>query len=138
MRIGDEERDIISLFLVRQCFYQQLPKVRWLTTTGFLRRTKNASALCVKNLVNLCTKICSISSACFILMLMRTLLTLGSMKTRSFSFLDTVIGFNSTSGDDLASISATLCRSAVCEAKFDRERAAVRDDRTQRRYGRSD
>lgn len=35
-----------------------------------------------------------------------------------------------------ASISATLCRSATWEGKDSRVRAAVRDDRTQARYGR--
>ena len=99
---------------------------------------KNASALWVRNLVNLCTRIVSISSACFILMLTRTLLTLGSMSTFSFSFLDIVRGFNRTSGELAASISGTLCRSEVCEAKLERDRAAVRDDRTHWRYGRSD
>lgn len=108
------------------------------TLTGFRRKMKNDSALCVKNLVNLWTKICSISSACLIRILTRTLLTLGSIKTFSFSFLATVNGFNSTSGELAASISGTLCLSAVCEAKFDRERAAVRDDLTHCKYGRRD
>lgn len=74
---------------------------------------KKASALCVKNRVNLCTRMCSISSACFIFMLIRTLLTLGSMKTLSFSFRDTVSGFSNTSGELAASISGTLCLSEV-------------------------
>jgi hypothetical protein len=91
---------------------------------------KKGSALCVKKRVNLCTKIFSISSACLIFMLMRTLLMLGSMYTLSFSFLDTVNGFKRTSGELAASISGTLCLSDVCEAKFDRERAAVSDERT--------
>lgn len=81
---------------------------------------------------------CSISSACFILMLTRTLLTLGSMKTFSFSFRATVKGFKSTSGELAASISGTLCLSDVCDAKFERESAAVKEDRTHWRYGRRD
>lgn len=101
-----------------------------LTLTGFLLRIKKASALCVKNLVNLCTRICSISSACLILILIRTLLILGSIRTRSFSFRATVKGFKSTSGEVLASISGTLCLSEVWDAKFERHRAAVKVDRT--------
>jgi hypothetical protein len=69
------------------------------TLIGFRRSTKKASALCVRNRVNLCTSIFSISSACFILILIRTLLTLGSIKTFSFSFRETVKGFKRTSGD---------------------------------------
>lgn len=69
---------------------------------------------------------------------MRALLTLGSIKTLSFSFRDTVRGLRRTSGQLAASISGTLCRSEVCDAKFARERAAVRDDRTHCKYGRSD
>ena len=71
-------------------------------------------------------------------MLTLTLFTLGSIKTFSFSFLAIVNGFNSSSGDVTASISGTLCRSEAWEAKFDKERAAVRDDLTHCRYGRSD
>jgi hypothetical protein len=63
-------------------------------------------------------------------MLIRTLLILGSIRTRSFSFLATVRGFKRTSGDVLASISGTLCLSEVWDAKFDRHRAAVKEDRT--------
>lgn len=103
------------------------------TLTGFLRKMKNASALCVKNLVNLWTKMFSISSACLILMLTRTLLILGSIKTFSFSLRETVKGLRRTSGELAASTSGTLCRSEVWDAKFESERAAVRDDRTQRR-----
>jgi hypothetical protein len=105
------------------------------TLTGFLLSIKNDSALCVKNLVNLWTRICSISSACFIRMLTRTLLTLGSMKTFSFSFLATVNGFRSSSGELAASISGTLCLSAVWDAKFESESAAVSEDLTHCRYG---
>lgn len=97
---------------------------------AFLRNMKNASALCVKNLVNLCTNMFSISSACFILMLTLTLLMLGSISTFSFSFRETVRGFRRTSGELAASISGTLCRSEVCDAKFDRDSAAVSDERT--------
>lgn len=75
---------------------------------GFLRRIKNDSALCVKKRANLWTKMCSISSACLILMLMRTLLIEGSMRTRSFSFRAIVRGVSRTSGDVCASISGTL------------------------------
>lgn len=63
---------------------------------------------------------------------------LGSTKTFSFSFLDIVRGFRRSSGELCASISGTLCRSAVCEAKSERLSAAVTDDRTHWRYGRSD
>lgn len=73
----------------------------------------------------------SISSACLILMLTRTLLILGSMRTLSFSLRETVSGFNRTSGELAASISGTLCLSDACEAKLDSDRAAVREDRTQ-------
>jgi len=72
----------------------------------------------------------SISSACLIEMLTRTELMLVSMKTFSFSFLATVSGVSKTSGDVWASISGTLCRSAVCDAKLDRHRAAVKLART--------
>jgi hypothetical protein len=109
-----------------------------LTSIGFLLRMKKGSALCVKNRVNLCTKICSISSACFILMLTRTLFTDGSMRTRSSWFRDTVNGLRMSSGEVRASISGTLCRSLACEAKLERERAAVKVLRTQERYGLSD
>jgi hypothetical protein len=88
--------------------------------------------------VNLCTKICSISSACFIRMLTRTLFTDGSIRTRSSWFRDTVNGLRMSSGDVLASISGTLCLSLACDAKLERERAAVRVLRTQERYGLSD
>lgn len=61
---------------------------------------------------------------------MRTLLTLGSIKTFSFSLRETVSGFRRTSGELAASISGTLCRSDVWDAKFERDSAAVRDDLT--------
>jgi hypothetical protein len=63
---------------------------------------------------------------------------LGSMNTLSFSFRATVNGFSRTSGEVCASISGTLCRSEVWDAKFERQRADVREERTHWRYGRSD
>lgn len=127
MKIRNEKGDIVSLSPVSTASWILVHSP---TLTGFLLRTKKASALCVKNLVNLCTKICSISSACFILMLIRTLLMLGSIRTRSFSFRATVNGLRRTSGEVCASISGTLCRSEVWDEKFDKQRAAVREDRT--------
>ena len=49
-----------------------------------------------------------------------------------------VRGFNSSSGEVTASISGTLCRSEAWDAKLERDRAAVKDERTHCRYGRSD
>lgn len=95
------------------------------TLMGFLLRMKKASALWVRKRVNLWTRMFSISSACLILMLIRTLLMLGSMRTRSFSLRATTRGFRRTSGEVWASTSGTLCRSEVCEAKLERQRAAV-------------
>lgn len=63
---------------------------------------------------------------------------LGSMKTFSCSFRATVNGLSKTSGELAASISGTLCLSAIWEAKLDRDNAAVSDDRTHWRYGRND
>ena len=63
---------------------------------------------------------------------------LGSIKTRSFSFRATIKGFSRTSGEVCASISGTLWRSEICDAKSERQRADVRDVRTHWRYGRSD
>lgn len=71
-------------------------------------------------------------------MLTRMLLMLGSIRTLSFSFREIVRGLSRTSGEVWASISGTLCRSDVCDAKFDRHKADVREDRTHWRYGRSD
>jgi hypothetical protein len=113
--------------------HQRFRSNRFLTSPtliGFLRKIKKASALCVRNLVNLCTRIFSISSACLILMLIRTLFMLGSMRTRSFSLRATVNGFRSTSGEVCASISGTLCRSEVWDAKFERQSAEVKEERT--------
>ena len=141
VEVGDEERDVITLF--RKTY--QRPILHTLhqpeashTLTGFLRRMKKLSARCVKNLMNLWTRMCSISSACLILMLTLIELMLVSIKTFSFSFLAMISGFSMTSGVRPASISGTLCRSAVCEAKLLREMAAVREERTHFRYGRSD
>lgn len=91
-------------------FHQALPKTLIRssdsrTLIGFLRRMKKLSALCSKNRVNLWTRIFSISSACLILMLMRTELTEGSIRTRSFSLRATVRGVSRTSGELRASIS---------------------------------
>jgi hypothetical protein len=63
-------------------------------------------------------------------MLTRTLFTLGSIKTFSFSFRDTVRGLRSSSGELAASISGTLCLSEVWEAKLDIASAAVSEART--------
>jgi len=63
-------------------------------------------------------------------MLIRTLLILGSIKTLSFSFREMVNGLRRTSGELAASISGTLCLSAVCDAKSASERAAVSEART--------
>lgn len=71
-------------------------------------------------------------------MLTLTLFTLGSIRTFSFSLRATVSGLRRSSGEVAASISGTLCRSEVWEAKFDTARAAVRDERTHWRYGRKD
>lgn len=66
-------------------------------------------------------------------MLTRTLLILGSIKTFSCSLRETVSGLRRTSGELAASISGTLCRSDVCDAKFANDKAAVSEERTQRR-----
>ena len=60
------------------------------------------------------------------------------MNTFSFSLRDTRRGLRRTSGELAASISGTLCRSEVCEAKLERASAAVREERTHWRYGRRD
>ena len=100
------------------------------TLTGFLLNMKKDSARWVRKRVNLWTRMFSISSACFILMLTRTLFTLDSMSTFSFSFLATVRGLRMSSGEVPASISGTLCRSDVWEAKLESDRAAVSVVRT--------
>ena len=127
MEIRNQERNIITL---SQSASHLLSTKPIFTLIGFLRKIKKASALCVRNLVNLWTRMFSISSACLILMLIRTLFMLGSIRTRSFSFRATVKGFSKTSGDVCASISGTLCLSEVWDAKFERQRAEVRLERT--------
>lgn len=101
-----------------------------LTLIAFLLKIKNDSARCVKKRVNLWTRMCSISSACLILIDIRMELMLGSIKTLSFSLRAIVSGVKRTSGDVWASISGTLWRSAVWEAKLERVRADVRLLRT--------
>jgi len=136
MEVGDEEGDVIALLASMHALanlWYLMP-----TLTGFLRNIKKASARCVKNLVNLWTRMCSISSACLILMLTRTLLTLGSIKTLSFSLRAIERGLRRTSGELAASISGTLCLSDVCDAKLASDKAAVREARTHWRYGRND
>lgn len=137
MEVRDQEGNVVSL---RDVSSTALTATRGNVRTlmGFLRRMKNDSALWVRNLVNLWTRICSISSACLILMLILIELILGSMKTRSFSLRETVKGFRRTSGDVCASISGTLWRSDACEAKLESESAAVSEERTHWRYGRRD
>lgn len=107
---------------------------------GTLRNMKKFSALDVKNLVNWCTKICSISSACFILIETLTELTDGSMRIFSFSFLAITIGFNTNSGLWVlsTSISGRLCLSTNCEEKSSKHIAAVSEERTAVRYGFND
>ena len=87
--------------------------------------------------MNLCARMRSISSACLILIEIRIELTLGSMSTFSFSLREMVNGVNNTSREEAASISGTLCRSTVCDAKLSSVNAAVRVERTHERYGRS-
>ena len=71
------------------------------TATGLRRRTMKFSARIIMNRINLWHISRSISSACLILMLIRTELTDGSMSTRSFSFREIVRGFRSTSFEAL-------------------------------------
>lgn len=59
------------------------------------------SARTVINLVNLWHSICSISSACLILILNRSELTEGSMRTRSLGDRDIMSGLSKTSRDAL-------------------------------------
>ena len=104
---------------------------------GLRRNTTKFSARCIKKRVNLWQRICSISSACLILMLNRTLFTDGSIKTYSCSFRLTVNGISTASGVRCASTSGALCRSTICEPKFCNVNAAVSEARTHSRYGRS-
>ena len=71
------------------------------TATGLRRSTTKFSARIIMNLVNLAHNARSISSACLILMLSRTELIDGSMRTRSFSLREITSGFSSTSCDVL-------------------------------------
>lgn len=68
------------------------------TDTGFLLRMMKFSARIIMNRVNLWHRIRSISSACFILMLIRIELIDGSISTRSFSFREMTSGLRSASG----------------------------------------
>lgn len=139
MEVCNQEGDIVSLGRPSTSVSVNCrPEQRVSTLMGFLRRIKKDSARCVKKRVNLWTRICSISSACLILMLIRMLFIDGSIKTRSFSLRATVKGVRSTSGDVRASTSGTLCRSAVWDAKLERQSAAVKLLRTAWRYGRRD
>jgi len=67
------------------------------TSIGFFLKITKFSALNIKKRVNLWHKICSISSACLILILTRTELIEGSIKTFSFSLRLIMTGFNKTS-----------------------------------------
>lgn len=138
VEVCDEEGNVVSLLSCEVSGEEPCEIYGQRTLTGFLLRMKKDSARCVRKRVNLWTRMCSISSACLILMLTRMLLTLGSIKTRSFSLRETVKGFKRTSGEVWASISGTLWRSDAWEAKLDSDMAAVNDDRTHCRYGRSD
>ena len=74
---------------------------RSLTGTGFRRSTMKFSARCIMNRVNFEHRMRSISSACFILMLIRIELMDASIRTRSFSLREIVKGFRRTSFDPL-------------------------------------
>lgn len=114
MKVCDQKRNIIALGKISPGSNIRIDCEEILETLiAFLRRMKNASARCVRNRVNLWTNIFSISSACFIFMLTRTLFILGSIKTLSFSLRDMIKGLRRTSGELAASISGTLCRSDV-------------------------
>lgn len=98
---------------------------------------KKFSALWVKKRVNWCTNICSISSACLILIETLTELMEGSIKILSFSFLQIVTGLRISSGLWLlsTSISGRLCLSTSCEEKSSKQMAAVNDVLTAVKYG---
>lgn len=74
MKVRNEERDVVSLDIqsgtIEPTYVACEP-----TLTGLRRKIKNDSARCCKNLVNLWTRIRSISSACLMEMLTRTLFT---------------------------------------------------------------
>lgn len=74
------------------------------TGIGFLLRMMKFSARPVKNLVNLCARIRSMSSACLILILIRIALIDDSTRTCSFSFRAICIGFKSISEEFLSSV----------------------------------
>ena len=60
---------------------------------------------------------------------------LGSIKTLSFSFLETMTGLRRSSWDSLISISGLLCLSTFWLEKFSRHIAASRVLLTHKRYG---
>ena len=98
MVVGYQEGDVVALTRAKfKRAYRGTIQIMKRTLTGFLLRTMKLSARCIMNRVNLWHSIRSISSACLILMLMRTELTEGSMRTRSFSFREMVRGFKRTS-----------------------------------------
>lgn len=165
MVVGNQEGDIISLHFLNN---RALAKCSVffclgffnskLTSTGFLRKITKLSALIIKKRENLWHRIRSRSSACLILMLTRTELTEGSIRTFSFSLRLITRGFINSSLDFLHvmcmvrricvlysmrsfaypdSISGVLCLSATWEEKFSKHKAAVKVERTAVRYGRS-
>lgn len=79
-------------FLSSSVFLFVTKKLISYPVTGFLRRITKDSALCIRNLVNLCARIRSISSACLILILILIELIEGSIRTFSFSFREMVRG----------------------------------------------
>ena len=101
MIICYQERDIVSLSTSQRSNWDTIYDAVTLTFTGFRRSTTKFSALCIINRVNLWHNIRSISSACLILMLNRIELIEGSIRTRSFSFLEIVRGLRRTSFDPL-------------------------------------
>ena len=94
MEIGDQKWNIIAL---------NEHTTKGHTGTGFLLKMIKFSARPVKNLVNLCAKIRSISSACLILILIRIELMDGSMRTCSFSLRAICSGFKTISEEVLSS-----------------------------------
>ena len=103
--------------------------------TGFLRRMTKLSALIIKNRVNLCTKIPSMSSACLMAIEMRTELIDDSINTRSFSLREMMTGLRRSSLLVLTSTSGLLCLSMTWELKLTRQTAASRVLLTAVRYG---
>lgn len=86
------------------------------TSAGFRRITTNCSARCIKKLVNLWHRIVSISSACFTAMLIRTLLTLVSMRHLSCSLRQIVTGLRRSSLLDLRAERTNKGRRLLCYA----------------------